>query len=116
MKLRLSSRPLLLAAFLVGGSALGWSDSLQLKDGHHYYGKYAGGTEGVLAFQTEGSVQYFSVSGVVLLVFGESGEQAISPLGKKSPATATDPKPSNTKSKARKAKLVRASESRRAAY
>jgi hypothetical protein len=49
-------------------------------------------------------------------VFGESGEQAISPLGKKSPATATDPKPSNTKSKARKAKLVRASESRRAAY
>jgi hypothetical protein len=104
-----------LAAFLVGGSALGWSDSLQLKDGHHYYGKYAGGTEGVLAFQTEGSVQYFSVSDVVLLVFGESGEQAISPLGKKSP-TATDPKPSNTKSKARKAKLVRASESRRAAY
>ncbi len=116
MQILLSTRIVLLTALLGGASSLGWADSLQLKNGHHYYGKYAGGTEGVLAFQTEGSVQYFPVSDVVLLVFGESGEQAISPLGKKSSAPAVKPHPARSESNAKKVHLVRASETERVAY
>ena len=97
-------------------SVLGWSDSLQLKDGHHYYGKYAGGTEGVLAFQTEGSVQYFPVSDVVLLVFSESREQAISPLSKKMPSVAPKPRASRMESKANKARLIRSGYAKAIAY
>ena len=85
-----------LSVFFFIVSSLGWSDSLQLKDGRHYVGNFAGGTEGVLAFQTEGSVQYFSVSDVVLLVFGDSREQAITPMSKRSdPSSAVKPRPSH---------------------
>jgi len=97
-------------------SSVSWSDSLQLKDGHHYYGKYAGGTEGVLAFQTEGSVQYFSVSDVVLLVFGESREQAILPLRQKPPTAERKPQASKVEGDANRARLVRASEKKTIAY
>ena len=100
----------LLATLFLGISTVGWSDSLQLKNGHHYYGRYAGGTEGVIAFQTEGSVQYFPVADVVLLVFGESGEQAVSPLGKKSLSIEPAPHPSRLTEKAQKVTLIRAKE------
>lgn len=70
----------------------------------------------MIAFQTEGSVQYFPVSDVVLLVFGQSGEQAISPLGRKSPAVTPKPHASQSQSKAGTPKLVRASETRTVYY
>ena len=118
MKLHLLGRALFVLTFTLVISSLGWSDSLQLKDGHHYYGKYAGGTEGVLAFQTEGSVQYFSVSDVVLLVFGESGEQAISPLRqqKKTPSVELKPHTSKAKGTATRPRLVRVSDTKTVAY
>lgn len=103
-------------AVLLGTSILSWSDSLQLKNGHHYFGRYAGGTEGVIAFQTDGSVQYFPVSDVVLLVFGESGEQAISPLGKKAPAVTPKLHASRSERKARTPELIRTSETRTVSY
>jgi hypothetical protein len=103
-------------ALLCGTSIPGWSDSLQLKNGHHYFGRYAGGTEGVIAFQTEGSVQYFPVSDVVQLMFGESGEQAISPLSKKAPAGTPRPHVSRSPSKAGTPELIRARETRTVYY
>src|SRR5215470_7300475 len=115
MKLNSLSRALLLA-FTVAISGVCWCDSLQLKDGHHYYGKYAGGTEGVLAFQIEGSVQYFSVSDVVLLLFGESREQAISPLRQKTSPAQSNPHTSKIKGKANHARLMRVSETKTVAY
>jgi len=98
---------ILLAAMLSATSLLSRADSLQLKNGHHYYGRYAGGTEGVIAFETEGSVQYFAVSSVALVLFGESGEQAISPLGKKLPSPPPATFSLQAKSKGRTAKLLR---------
>src|SRR5215468_2352114 len=107
MKLHLLSRALFVLTATLLMSSVSWSDSLQLKDGHHYYGKYAGGTEGVLAFQIEGSVQYFSVSDVVLLLFGESRAQAISPLRQKTSPAQGNPHTSKIKGKANHARLVR---------
>jgi len=116
MKLHLLSRALFVLTATLLMSSVSWSDALQLKDGHHYYGKYAGGTEGVLAFQTEGSVQYFSVSDVVLLVFGEAREQAISPLRQKAPTAERKPQASKVEGDANRARLVRASEKKTVAY
>jgi hypothetical protein len=66
---------------LLAASTVAWGDSLQLHDGRHFEGHYVGGTESVVAFLTQGSVQYFPVRDVLLVVFGQSNTHAVDPLG-----------------------------------
>jgi hypothetical protein len=59
-----------------------WGDSLQLRDGRHFDGKYVGGTDSVVAFFTQGSIDYFPVHEVLLVVFGDGNGQSFGgPLG-----------------------------------
>src|ERR1035438_7630951 len=73
------------AVMLVIGCGFGssaWADSVQLHDGRHFEGQYQGGTERVVAFLTQGSVQYFPVADVMLVVFGNSTGREVNPLGR----------------------------------
>ncbi len=70
---------------LFAASTVAWGDSLQLHDGRHFEGHYVGGTESVVAFLTQGSVQYFPVRDVLLVVFGQSNTRAVDPLGQSTP-------------------------------
>jgi len=66
---------------VIGLGSRAWGDSLQLHDGRHFDGQYVGGTESVVAFLTQGSVQYFPVADVRLLAFGNGAGSPMSPLG-----------------------------------
>jgi hypothetical protein len=68
-------------ASLILTSSLASADSLQLHDGRHFDGHYVGGTESIIAFLTEGSVQYFPTGEVLLVVFGNQSAKTVSPLG-----------------------------------
>lgn len=70
---------------LLAASTVAWGDSLQLHDGRHFEGHYVGGTESVVAFLTQGSVQYFPVRDVLLVAFGQSNTRAVDPLGQSVP-------------------------------
>ena len=59
--------------------SLSWSDSLTLRDGRHIEGKYIGGSESMIGFVTNGAVQYFAITDVMAVVFGNAGVD--SPLG-----------------------------------
>jgi hypothetical protein len=65
----------------IGLGSSAWGDSLQLHDGRHFDGQYVGGTESVLAFLTQGSVQYFPVADVMLVAFGNGAGRTVNPLG-----------------------------------
>jgi hypothetical protein len=65
----------------IGLGSSAWGDSLQLHDGRHFDGQYVGGTERVVAFLTQGSVQYFQVADVMLVTFGNSTGRTVNPLG-----------------------------------
>ena len=56
------------------GAAL--ADTLELKDGRVLQGRYLGGTQAVLRFEVDGSVQTFSVNDVVALTFTHGGGSA----------------------------------------
>jgi hypothetical protein len=73
--------------------SLCWGDSLQLHDGRHFDGQYVGGTASVVAFMTQGSVQYFPVSEVALVLFGGGSGQAIAPLNSHVPTMVPSPHP-----------------------
>lgn len=80
---------LALLALIIGlGCASASADSLQLRDGRHFDGRYVGGTESMVAFFTEGTVAYFPVANVLLVVFGQAGTPGslASPSGLSSPA------------------------------
>jgi hypothetical protein len=68
-------------ASMILTSSLALADSLQLHDGRHFDGHYVGGTESVIAFLTEGTVQYFPTGEVLLVVFGHQSAKTLSPLG-----------------------------------
>jgi hypothetical protein len=67
----------LVCAFLLVSPC--WSDSLTLRDGRHLEGKYVGGSSDVIAFITNGAVQYYPVTDVLAVVFGSPGVD--SPIG-----------------------------------
>lgn len=69
-------RVVLCAFFLV---SLCWSDSLTLRDGRHLEGKYVGGSSDVIGFLTNGAVQYYPITDVLAVVFGNPGVD--SPIG-----------------------------------
>jgi|SRR5581483_3707271 len=77
---------ILIAVLFVIAASVAWGDSLQLRDGRHFDGQYVGGTQSTVAFFTNGSVQYFGVSDVLLVVFGGgSNTDSMGPLGQQSP-------------------------------
>lgn len=45
------------------------ADSIVLRDGQHVQGKFAGGTQGVIAFSTAGGTQYYNVADVLVMTF-----------------------------------------------
>jgi len=70
-------------AFLVGVfvllgllSSLSHADSITLRDGRHVQGKFAGGTQGVIAFSVGGATQYYNVSNVLVMTFEGEGSDA----------------------------------------
>src|SRR5882724_9882028 len=72
---------LALGLFYVGTAG---ADTLELKDGRVLKGRYLGGTQVVLRFETNGEVQTFNTTDIVALTFtGNSGHSA--------PATAPAP-------------------------
>ena len=50
------------------------ADSIVLRDGRHVHGKFAGGTQGVIAFSSQGVTQYFNVAEVLVMTFDQGGE------------------------------------------
>jgi hypothetical protein len=63
----------LLGAF----SNLARADSIALRDGRHIRGRFAGGTEGVIAFSVDGVTQYYNVRDIMVMTFEQddySGE------------------------------------------
>jgi hypothetical protein len=61
---------LLFAAIFVASSV---ADTLELKDGRILQGRYLGGTQAVMRFETNGNVQTFSVNDIVALTFTQGG-------------------------------------------
>ncbi len=53
--------------------AIATADTLELKDGRVLQGRYLGGTQAVLRFETNGNVEAFNVSDVVALTFTRGG-------------------------------------------
>src|SRR6266851_9866298 len=62
---------------LFSGAAL--ADTLELKDGRVLQGRYLGGTQAVLRFEVNGSIETFSVNDVVALTFTHGGGSAAAP-------------------------------------
>src|SRR2546430_248371 len=75
MKIHTRSVVLVGAAIALGFlSSLASADSIALRDGRHVHGKFAGGTQGVIAFAVAGGTQYYNVSDILVMTFEEEGE------------------------------------------
>ena len=68
--------------FVMMFTTLAACDSIELRNGRHLQGKYIGGTATVVGFMTNGSVQYFSITEVLALIFDNNSEL---PLGSVQP-------------------------------
>ena len=77
---------IVMLAGLISIPALG--DSIALRDGRVVQGKFAGGTQGVIAFSVNGATQYYDVRNILVMIFegDESDAQGIHP-GKSLPNT-----------------------------
>lgn len=62
-------------AFVVFGGVAA-ADSLELKDGRVLQGRFMGGTQAVLRFETNGEIQAISTNDVVALTFTRSGDHS----------------------------------------
>jgi len=75
-------------------AGLGFSDTLELKDGRVLQGKYLGGTQAVLRFEVNGDVQTFPTHDIVALTFTRGSGGA---AGASAPAPPpSDPNPAAT--------------------
>ena len=83
------------AAFLF--AAMGFADTLELKDGRVLQGRYLGGTQAILRFEVNGDVQTFPTHDIVALTFTRaSGRRAPEPPPPASPNNPPDnPPPDN---------------------
>jgi len=77
MELKFSN--LVLAVFVLLLSGLSRADSITLRDGHHVQGKFAGGTQGVIAFSVGCATQYYDVNNVLVMTFEGEGSDAQEP-------------------------------------
>ncbi|MGB7280691.1 MAG: hypothetical protein WBE13_00410 [Candidatus Acidiferrum sp.] len=75
-----------LGLFLVGAAS---ADTLELKDGRVFHGRYLGGTQAVLRFEINGEVQTFHVSETAALTFTGSSDAASAPAAAAPPVPAT---------------------------
>lgn len=66
------------------------ADSLTLRDGRHVQGKFAGGTQGVIAFSVGGATQYYDVSNILVMTFETEGTDAPDTPGRQ-PSIIPDP-------------------------
>ena len=75
------SRVMVAAAVALVFAALGFADTLELKDGRVLQGRYLGGTQAVLRFEVNGDVQTFPTSDIVALTFtrGSGGPPNVQP-------------------------------------
>jgi hypothetical protein len=67
------------------------ADTLELKDGRVLQGRYLGGTQAVLRFETDGNIQTFSVNDIVALTFTHGGGSAVGAAPPYAPAQASMP-------------------------
>lgn len=81
-----------LMAALAGVSA---ADTLQMKDGRVFQGKYLGGTQVVLRFEVDGNVQTFSTNDVLVLTFTGGPAKAQSAPTASAPSDNPPPPPSD---------------------
>jgi len=70
-------------AFLLTGllSNISRADSITLRDGRHLQGKFAGGTQGVIAFSVAGATQYYDVSSILVMTFDAEGNETTPSAG-----------------------------------
>src|SRR6185369_5024813 len=106
---------LFLAAAVFLGLLLGSAsaDSIALRDGLHVRGKFAGGTQGVIAFSVAGATQYYDVRDILVMTFEDEGETpgpdhqqhspTVPPVSLLPQAQKIQPKPSPHVAKTRKA-------------
>ncbi|SRR6266496_939342 len=57
------------------GSAQG--DSVVLRNGRNIHGKFAGGTQGVVAFLADGEMQYYKVADILVMTFDKDDEDIL---------------------------------------
>ncbi len=69
MTIRNWSRVMVATAATLVLAALGFADTLELKDGRVLQGRYLGGTQAVLRFEVNGDVQTFPTNDIVALTF-----------------------------------------------
>lgn len=83
-----------LGLFLAGAAS---ADTLELKDGRVFHGRYLGGTQAVLRFEINGEVQTFYVSETVAVTFTGNSDAtnaaapAAPPVAAQAPAAANPP-------------------------
>jgi hypothetical protein len=65
----------LLGLLLAGGA---FADTLEMKDGRIFHGRYLGGTQAMVRFEVNGEVQAFNVSDIVAITFtGKPGTTSV---------------------------------------
>src|SRR5215510_241976 len=86
------STMLLAAGAVLMLAAVGFADTLELKDGRVLQGKYLGGTQATLRFEVNGQVETFPTHDLVALTFtrGSGGGPPAAP-----PPATQDPPPSS---------------------
>jgi len=76
MRIKLSSILIGFIVLLGAFPGLAKADSITLRDGRHVQGKFAGGTQGVIAFSVGGTTQYYEVSNILVMTFEGEGSDA----------------------------------------
>src|SRR5437660_11146082 len=80
MTTRNISKALMAAAAALLFAAMGFADTLELKDGRVLQGRYVGGTQAILRFEVNGDVQTFPTHDIVALTFTRgSGRRSAEP-------------------------------------
>jgi hypothetical protein len=72
-------------------STAAWADTLELKDGRLVQGKYLGGTQDTLRFQSQGNIVVYRVADVLALTFGNASVGTSTPAAQ--PAYQAEPSP-----------------------
>jgi hypothetical protein len=100
MTIRNWSKVMVATAVILAFAALGFADTLELKDGRVLQGRYLGGTQAVLRFEVNGDVQTFPTNDIVALTFTPGGGGAPPPVrpsvdNAPAPANSSAPPPAN---------------------
>lgn len=94
MTTRNISKALIAAVAALFFAAIGFADTLELKDGRVLQGRYLGGTAAVLRFEVNGDVQTFPTHDIVALTFTRGGGRGVEPPAAGNPPP-DNPAPNN---------------------